>query len=815
MGDSTCVMQSFDHSSQQQGDPLRALRESVSFGRFMTETLEWEKWSTFNQNRYLEEAQRISRPGLVAQKKALFEAHFKKIAADRAAALLEASDSSTSNGVPKHGLRNENHFGPCIDLESGKFDSHSSVDAAQNSTNAPFSLDHAPASPLMESQFREAYYDEKYDSTVEVSDFGSVNNSDPEESVKTDEPSCDMAVDTSPYLELCDKMDSRCDTSNFNYIVVEPSSFKNFDPPDGLKAEREELDRSEDVYSTMIMAVSPKKSAVQRPEVEIALTSTDKYKPTLTCSKKLASVRKPAVQSHSNPRPQALPRKENNATHSTRAFGSALLNKKRVTTKSLHMSINLDSSHQDSKRPLTPKNLGSTKKLTNTVSLRGCKERPDQVTIDTMSQKKLATSLKTLTAVRKSSAELYIRQAPPQLHKDNTLIQRDMASFKNSIDIKKFMPKSLHMSNNLVSHVGEKERHSGTKADATAVKMLKTPSTHAPVNQVISDTKTRRKQIIPVLNTSAVGTKLVTQFHAKQPPLYKNKNSGIHSNSACTFSQIDIKKSLPKSLHMSVDLSSTVGVVRKPTIAQKREFSSNNVPFVRVSGDSSNPMRASLKKSIQTSTILQFDDKGSKRTKTTVEDTANRKKNSEKCPPHKNDRPETPANPIRPPSPTVSTPFRFRSNERAAERKKKLEEKYKVEFENSLHGKGKELEEDDKVEFENSLHGKGKELEEDDLTILCRSINLTVRPITDGCDKMKQLISHEVKFPPSRSQSPMYVRNASPYKARETTNHRPPRTPIARKGGSHQVTGKKSSIASITSLPRKSTCQNASPNMEM
>jgi len=61
----------------------------VSFGRFTTESLAWEKWSTFSTNRYVEEAERYSKPGSVAEKKAFFEAHYKKLAAQKAAALLE------------------------------------------------------------------------------------------------------------------------------------------------------------------------------------------------------------------------------------------------------------------------------------------------------------------------------------------------------------------------------------------------------------------------------------------------------------------------------------------------------------------------------------------------------------------------------------------------------------------------------------------------------------------------------------------------------------------------------------------------------
>jgi regulatory protein YycI of two-component signal transduction system YycFG len=61
----------------------------------MTETLEWEKWSAFSHNRYVEEAERISKPGSVAQKKAFFEAHYKKLAAQKAAALLEETKSDS------------------------------------------------------------------------------------------------------------------------------------------------------------------------------------------------------------------------------------------------------------------------------------------------------------------------------------------------------------------------------------------------------------------------------------------------------------------------------------------------------------------------------------------------------------------------------------------------------------------------------------------------------------------------------------------------------------------------------------------------
>ncbi|XP_019247390.1 PREDICTED: protein WVD2-like 7 isoform X2 [Nicotiana attenuata] len=94
MGDSACLMQAFSYASAipneaKQGNRMHALGESISFGRFTNESLAWDKWSTFSHKRYVEEAERYAQPGSVAQKKAFFEAHFKRIAAQKAAALLE------------------------------------------------------------------------------------------------------------------------------------------------------------------------------------------------------------------------------------------------------------------------------------------------------------------------------------------------------------------------------------------------------------------------------------------------------------------------------------------------------------------------------------------------------------------------------------------------------------------------------------------------------------------------------------------------------------------------------------------------------
>lgn len=60
----------------------------------MSESLAWEKWSAFSHNRYLEEVEKFAKPGSVAQKKAYFEAHYRRKAALREASHVEEPSST-------------------------------------------------------------------------------------------------------------------------------------------------------------------------------------------------------------------------------------------------------------------------------------------------------------------------------------------------------------------------------------------------------------------------------------------------------------------------------------------------------------------------------------------------------------------------------------------------------------------------------------------------------------------------------------------------------------------------------------------------
>ncbi|CAE6203583.1 unnamed protein product [Arabidopsis arenosa] len=100
MGESAVLFHSYSFAAppsrneSHEDNPIHALSQSVSFGRFVTENLEWGKWSSFSHKKYVDEAEKFSQPGSVAQKKAFFEAHYKKIAeAKKAKALDESSDT--------------------------------------------------------------------------------------------------------------------------------------------------------------------------------------------------------------------------------------------------------------------------------------------------------------------------------------------------------------------------------------------------------------------------------------------------------------------------------------------------------------------------------------------------------------------------------------------------------------------------------------------------------------------------------------------------------------------------------------------------
>ncbi|XP_047079536.1 protein WVD2-like 7 [Lolium rigidum] len=87
-----------DHSTQVDDSVQQMVLDhgSVSFGRFAGESLSWENRSVFEHNRRHEEINKLTMPGLVAQKKAFFEEYYKK-KARKAMHLTEATSEEMSD----------------------------------------------------------------------------------------------------------------------------------------------------------------------------------------------------------------------------------------------------------------------------------------------------------------------------------------------------------------------------------------------------------------------------------------------------------------------------------------------------------------------------------------------------------------------------------------------------------------------------------------------------------------------------------------------------------------------------------------------
>eukprot|EP00268_Persea_americana_P035853 TRINITY_DN35354_c0_g1_i1.p1 TRINITY_DN35354_c0_g1~~TRINITY_DN35354_c0_g1_i1.p1 ORF type:complete len:562 (-),score=139.90 TRINITY_DN35354_c0_g1_i1:518-2203(-) len=302
MGESACLMQnSFSHASgaaheDREANPVPVLTGSISFGRFMSETLDWGKWSSFSHNKYLEEVEKHSAPGSVAQKKAYFEAHYKRIAAKKAAALLEqANDAGFPDSEENHSAENGNLPGSGISED-------------------------------VSNQFQ----------TVEVRDGSVESNSN----------------------ATFDKQDDVVLPATEMNSFVESSKADSVERMDGLEAEK--VEAVDPVMEANVLTVSPQQmeSSQQLGDVENQNRMTEiehdrvrqKEKSPLmdnsaATKKKSISASKSAVPSRSNklplPKPATpvRPSKENNATPNSKK-PTRELEKKRSTPKALHMSIN-------------------------------------------------------------------------------------------------------------------------------------------------------------------------------------------------------------------------------------------------------------------------------------------------------------------------------------------------------------------------------------------------------------------------------------------------------------------------------------------
>ncbi|GER32302.1 TPX2 (targeting protein for Xklp2) proteinfamily [Striga asiatica] len=337
----------------------RLVEVSVSFGRFENDVLSWEKWSSFSPNKYLEEVGSLSTPGSVAQKKAYFEAHYKKIAAKKAEEMeqeqsagpiirtLNKEDSFENSSEPDscHGLSNgEKLAEECATAEPNA----SILNMNKDENNDKLSERDMSRNYNMNSLMDEVNsHEEKKDIIAVVKcESSKVEEADPESNVND--------VDESK-SEVKAEKDS---------VSVEPETI----PKDsrGVVAKRPAKKSIREQQTSVLKKESSKSSP---RNITQKVTPTNKEKSPAVAKKKVASpVTKPlhaAASRYSKPTLMSTTLKPASQSSNKKTNGSPIPKSndfsvekgKKITPTSLHMSLSLGPTNSLGGLPITRNSL--------------------------------------------------------------------------------------------------------------------------------------------------------------------------------------------------------------------------------------------------------------------------------------------------------------------------------------------------------------------------------------------------------------------------------------------------------------------------
>ncbi|KAL6188151.1 hypothetical protein ACLB2K_039544 [Fragaria x ananassa] len=325
MSDSSCLMRSFSGPSEcsgevKEGDLLRCLGESVSFGRYASEPLDWAKWSAFSHNRYLEEVEKFSKPGSVAQKKAYFEAHYKKKAAEKAAALTEVANTCASR-VSESVSMHESCQSSCANMELA---------------NGENQMVEEIAVPIIEVVYSSHVNDHNTD--VEGTQFELAKVDGPE-TVIQDSVTVEDAVQGEVEKSIQDEMETS--------IQVEMESSTQAELSNQFENDQKEIVNGATQEEKMHTKEAPSKKNLTSPSKKRLVNSSPSRLSTQGRPSKIPSF--PAKQMAGVPTG-----KKNNATPKTKNSEAELVDKRRSTTKSLHMSISFTSHASETSKRTSP-----------------------------------------------------------------------------------------------------------------------------------------------------------------------------------------------------------------------------------------------------------------------------------------------------------------------------------------------------------------------------------------------------------------------------------------------------------------------------
>ncbi|KAL0385633.1 UNVERIFIED_CONTAM: protein WVD2-like 7 [Sesamum radiatum] len=326
------------------------LEVSVSFGRFENDALSWRKWSSFSPNKYLEEVGNLSTPGSVAQKKAYFEAHYKKIAARKAEELEQ--EKSTDPGTLSPDISSKDDYAEStseVDTKFGLSNGEKLVAVVQE-YEAKFGLCNGEKLAEEVAEENEAGANEAKDDTARSSEGD------------------DQSVCTNASINAITSKEEKEDDA---VAVEEPK-----DEPNGNVDEPELNVRKEAVLVTPARKdrtlAGTKKNAAS-PAAKPLQTSTPRYS-------------KPASTSTPVSASQSLKKKVNGSPLS-KSKNSPVGESKRAAPTSLHMSLSLDPGKSSSALSMDRKSLIMEKMGDKDIVKRAFKTFQNRTTVSTTEEK--------------------------------------------------------------------------------------------------------------------------------------------------------------------------------------------------------------------------------------------------------------------------------------------------------------------------------------------------------------------------------------------------------------------------------------------
>ncbi|KAL5552976.1 hypothetical protein UlMin_040377, partial [Ulmus minor] len=330
------------------------LEVSVSFGRFESDSLSWEKWSAFSPNKYLEEVEKCATPGSVAQKKAYFEAHYKKIAA-RKAELLEREKQAQNdpmkledpNGRDLVGSNGETH----VNFDASKESSSAKFDVSKEPSSAKFDVSEEPSLAKFDV-YEDPNSEEENDQEINlISEMGISNMDDQKEEAVMDKEHQSLE------MEREEEDDSRGITSSILSKPEEVFSVKEVDSISIESQSRKEASKTlENEFGYNSQVKEAKKKMVSKNEYK-KVTPVSKEKNVAKPTKKPASIspqqKKIASPTTRTPK-SSTPRVSKPISSSSRISSSTLSSAKKSITPSLTRSNNPSAVET---KEVTPKSL--------------------------------------------------------------------------------------------------------------------------------------------------------------------------------------------------------------------------------------------------------------------------------------------------------------------------------------------------------------------------------------------------------------------------------------------------------------------------